>query len=333
LFSQVTYATIEKTITVRLKNFGGKEKMNEKISIIIPVYNVERYLRKCLNSLVQQTYHNLEIILVDDGSPDSSGQICDWYAKKDSRIHVIHKKNEGVARARNDGIEYASGDYISFVDSDDWMAANAYETLYKGLKRYCADCAVGGCVKVIDKGGALQPKKRKHTKIRCQSSAEAMRHVLLEGSAIWNRLFKRELFEKIRFPLDRVNDDEVVALHVYAECKKIVFLDKDTYFYRIRQDSITTSAFSLRNIDYYYNSIDNLEFIKNKMPRLVDCAEYKYIKTMLYSYVNLKRIKKNPKADKIRQQLYRDIKSSRMAACRNSYVTLPMKALMFLCAL
>lgn len=108
--------------------------MDKTISIIIPVYNVEDYLPKCLNSLIHQTYQNLEIILVDDGSPDKCGQICDWYARKDSRIHVIHKQNEGVARARNDGIEYASGDYISFVDSDDWMTRDAYEILYKGLK-------------------------------------------------------------------------------------------------------------------------------------------------------------------------------------------------------
>lgn len=306
--------------------------MNEKISIIIPVYNVEDYLPKCLNSLMHQTYHNLEIILVDDGSPDKCGQICDWYARKDSRIHVIHKQNEGVARARNDGLEYASGDYISFVDSDDWMARNAYEVLYRGLKKYHADCAVGGCVKVVDKGDKMLLEHRQHTKPRCQTSAKAMKHVLLEGSAVWNRLFKSEIFKEIRFPLDRVNDDEVVALHAYAECKKIVFLDKDTYFYRIRQNSITTSTFSMRNVDYYYNSIDNLNFIKKRMPELTDCAEYKYIKTMLYSYVNLKRIKKNPEAKRIRKQLHEDIKNNRSAACRNQYVTLPMKILMFLCA-
>ena len=113
--------------------------MGDKISIIVPVYKVEAYLSECIESIINQTYRNLEIILVDDGSPDKCGEICDEYAKKDERIHVIHKKNEGVARARNDGIEYAGGDYISFIDSDDWIAENAYEVLYQGLKQYDAD--------------------------------------------------------------------------------------------------------------------------------------------------------------------------------------------------
>lgn len=127
--------------------------MNEKISIIIPVYQVEAYLPKCLNSVIRQTYKNLEIILIDDGSKDRCGRICDEYAKRDSRIRVIHKENAGVANARNDGIKYATGDFISFIDSDDWIAGDAYEILYQGLKKYGADCAVGGCVNVVERNG------------------------------------------------------------------------------------------------------------------------------------------------------------------------------------
>ena len=124
--------------------------MNEKISIIIPVYQVEAYLPKCLNSVIRQTYKNLEIILIDDGSKDRCGRICDEYAKRDSRIRVIHKENAEVANARNDGIKYATGDFISFIDSDDWIAGDAYEILYQGLKKYGADlcsrrlCQCGG---------------------------------------------------------------------------------------------------------------------------------------------------------------------------------------------
>ena len=125
--------------------------MDEKISIIIPVYKVENYLEKCIDSILCQTYRNLEVILVDDGSPDKCGEICDRYAAKDNRVKVIHKKNAGVARARNDGIDIATGDYISFIDSDDWIAENAYEVLYNGLKEYNADCSVGGCVNVLKK--------------------------------------------------------------------------------------------------------------------------------------------------------------------------------------
>ncbi len=307
--------------------------MNEKISIIIPVFKVEEYLPKCIESIIGQTYTNLEIILVDDGSPDKCGAICDEYAKKDSRIRVIHKENAGVAMARNDGIEIATGDYISFIDSDDWIAENAYEVLYNGLKEHDAECSVGGCVTVLEKDGVLEPQERERKGVYCLSAQEAMKGVLLGGSAVWNRLFKKEVFQEIRFPVGRVNDDEVVALHAYAECKKIVFLDEDTYYYRIRSNSITTSKFSLRKVDCYYNSADNLEFIKKVCPELIPCAEFKYIKAMLYSYVNLKRMKKDEKAKSVLKNIKKDIKANKSMALKNSYITLPMKVLMILAAL
>lgn len=304
--------------------------MGEKISIIVPVYKVEAYLSECIESIIHQTYHNLEIILVDDGSPDKCGEICDQYAKKDERIRVIHKKNEGVARARNDGIELASGDYISFIDSDDWIAENAYEILYQGLKQFDADCAVGKCVTVVDKNGVLIPKKGKDSPVRCETAPEAVKHVLLVGSAVWNRLFKREVFRHIRFPVGRINDDEVVALHAYAECKRIVFLDQDTYYYRIRENSVTTSKFSIRNVDCYYNSIDNLDFVRQTMPELVPCAEYKYIKTLLYCYVNLGKLKHDPGARAIRERLHQDMKKNKTMAYSNQYVSPMLKLLMFI---
>ncbi len=306
--------------------------MDEKISIIIPVYKVEEYLPRCLDSIIQQTYKNLEIILVDDGSPDKCGEICDKYAAEDDRIKVIHKENAGVARARNDGIEIATGDYISFIDSDDWIAENTYEILYNGLKEYDADCSVGGCVTVIDKDGCLSPQERERVGVRCVSAQEAMKGVLLNGSAVWNRLFKREVFREIRFPIGRVNDDEVVALHAYAECEKIVFLDEDTYYYRIRSNSITTSKFSLRKVDCYYNSADNLEFVKKVCPELTQCAEFKYIKAMLYSYVNLKRMKKDEQVKEVLGNIKKDIRENKSMALKNPYVTMPMKILMILSA-
>ncbi len=307
--------------------------MNETISIIIPVYKVEAYLPKCIESILRQTYRDLEIILVDDGSPDRCGEICDQYAGKDERIRVIHKENGGVARARNDGIECATGAYISFIDSDDWIAENAYEILYQGLKQYGADCAVGRCVTVYDRDGVLKPRENKASAVKCETSDEAMRHVLLNGSAVWNRLFKREVFREIRFPVGRVNDDEVVALHAYGECGRIVFLNQDTYYYRIRQNSITTSKFSLRNVDCYYNSVDNLEFIREKKPQLEECADYKRIRAMLYCYIHLRRLKGDPKAREIRGMLREELRKSRKSALKNRYLSPAMKALFAVCSL
>lgn len=298
----------------------------EKISIIIPVYKVEKYLPKCLNSVIHQTYKNLEILLIDDGSPDSCGEICDKFAEKDSRIRVIHKENAGVAMARNDGIEAATGDYISFIDSDDWIAKDAYEILYQGIKEYDADCAIGRCVTVIDEDGVLTPKTDNSTFSEgCHQASDIMKHTLLKGSAVWNRLFKRQIFKSIRFPVGRINDDEVAALRAYAKCQRIVSLNHNSYYYRIRPDSITTSRFTLRNMDCYYNSRDNLAFIKNVRPELTKCAEFKTYKTLLYCYLHLGELKGEPEADRLKKKLHAEIHRVRSAAYRNPYVTLPMK--------
>lgn len=314
-------------------------ELDEKISIIIPVYQVEAYLPRCLNSVISQTYNNLEIILVDDGSPDRCGQICDAYARKDARIRVIHKQNEGVARARNDGLACASGAYISFIDSDDWIAEHAYELLYQGLKKYDADCAVGACVHVIEdpKTGALRRRKEKKASADapavCEDSMQAVKRVLLQGSAVWNRLFKREIFAQVRFPAGRIGDDEAAVLHAYAECKKVVLLNQETYFYRIRPNSITTTPFSQRKMDIYYNSVDNLRFIRKNIPELTACAEYKYMKAMLYCYVQLRKMKRDATLQDSMLQLRQEIRKHQALARKNPYLPWVMKILMQLCAI
>ena len=133
-------------------------------------------------------------------------------------------------------------------------------------------------------------KKEKQKEAECIEAKEVIGKLLLQGSAIWNRLFKRKLFEKIRFPQGRINDDEVTALHVLAECRKIVYVNQETYYYRIRANSITTAEFSLKKLDFYYNAKENRRFIQEKLPELLGQAEYKYVKAMLYCYVNLGRL-------------------------------------------
>lgn len=288
--------------------------MNEKISIIIPVYKVEKYLGKCLDSVAAQTYKNLEVLLVDDGSPDNCPAICDEYAEKDERFKVIHKKNEGVARARNSALDVAGGDFISFIDSDDWIADNTYEYFMESLKKYNVDCVVGRCRVVYDRNDELKYTEVKPQEIRQCSGTEAMRGVLDNGSAAWNRLFRKEVFDTLRFPVGRINDDEVTALHAYAQCDKIVYLNEPTYFYRIRENSITTSAFSFKKVDVFYNSMDNLDFVKKERPELVPNAEAKCVKAALYCSYNLKKMKPADEAEKkkiaeVRQQIKENIKN------------------------
>lgn len=307
--------------------------MKEKISVIIPVYKVEAYLAECLDSVVSQTYRNLEILLVDDASPDGCGAICDKYAKRDNRIRVIHKeKNCGQAAARNTGMELAAGEYLFFADSDDWLAKDTLERLHEGLERHQADCSVGVCaVSLENEGGENSIRHEEPGKERCETSQDAMKHVLLSGSAAWNRLYRREVLEGLYFPLNRINDDEVFVLRAYARMERIAFLDCETYFYRKRANSITTSSFSVKMADCVYNSRENLEFVTEKAPELIPAAEYKYCKSLLWCYVNLRKLKSDKQAKTLRRQFHKEIRENRKMALSNPYLGFPLKMLSLLC--
>lgn len=306
---------------------------NPLISVIVPIYQVEKYLPDCIESLVHQTYTHLEIILVDDKSPDQCGAICDKYAERDARIRVIHRsENGGLSAARNSGIDAAEGQYLFFVDSDDWLALDTMACLLENLRKYDADCCVGGCAKVLEnEDGSLEYQEREHQPDRCESAKEAMEHLLLHESSACNRLYRREAFAKMRFPVGRINEDEPVVLRLYAQMKRIVFLDKDTYFYRKRRDSITTSAFSLKQLDCVTNSRENLKFVKTVSPDLIPAAEFKYIKSMLWCYVNLRKLK-TTEACAARADLALKICHNRRKALKNPYLGFSLKALALLVA-
>lgn len=215
---------------------------NSLISIIIPVYNVEKYLETCVYSVIYQTYENLEIILVDDGSSDNSGKLCDRFLKLDKRIKVIHKANGGLSDARNAGIEVAHGEYLGFVDSDDWISTEMYYKLYNNVIENNADISV--CERIIvDENGGLDDKGTSGAKAVLNNS-DAL-DVLYENkkyySHAWNKLFKRELFDEIRFPKDKFFEDVFIMHELFGKAEKVVFEDKGLYFYRQRNGSIVNS--------------------------------------------------------------------------------------------
>ena len=180
----------------------------DKISIIVPFYNVEKYAPKCIESIINQTYTNLEIILVDDGSPDTCGKICDDYALKDGRIKVIHKKNAGLSDARNVGIKEATGKYIGFVDGDDYIEKDMYKYLYNLIKENNADISICGVEEVYE-DGSIQDEKAKES-IEILSKEDAIKELLLDKkvrSHAWDKLYKRELFENIEYPYGRKMED------------------------------------------------------------------------------------------------------------------------------
>jgi glycosyltransferase involved in cell wall biosynthesis len=211
--------------------------MSAFISIIIPVYKTETYLRRCLDSVVGQTYKNLEIILVDDGSPDGCGEICDAYAAADSRVKVIHQQNRGLSVARNEGLKIASGDYYGFVDSDDWIDSDMFETLYQGAIQHGADIAICGYYFVM--GDKYKEIKEEHTTL--YDREDAIHHLLVDEKItnhVWNKLYKKELFEGVHFPPGRTFEDIGTTYKLFEKAGKIVFLNSCQYYYLQREDGI-----------------------------------------------------------------------------------------------
>ncbi len=309
--------------------------MDELISVIVPVHNIRECLPRCLDSIIRQTYRNLEIILVDDGASDGSGSICDEYAGKDARIRVLHKQNQGVSNARNDGIKMAKGDFITFVDSDDWIAERTYEILHKAAIDYQADCVAGAFISVKVKNGVVKRRKSKRRQIFTETSQGAMKRTLLGSSSACNRLFRREVVEGVIFPPNRRNEDEVFALHVYEKCNKVVYLPDQTYFYRIRKDSETHSPFHIGKLDAFYNARDNLAFIREKHPQLVKAAECKYLKMMIYCYGRAKFARRDAKLNEAKKELKRELikKENQKLAGENQYLPGIYKMLMMACRL
>ena len=224
---------------------------NELISIIVPVYKVEKYLEKCVNSILKQIYTNLEIILVDDGSPDKCGQLCDELAKTDDRIKVFHKENGGLSDARNYGVERANGEYIGFVDSDDYIHECMYEELYKAIKKSGTSIAECGVTRVYK--NTLRPHYEGEDYFLVLDREGYLKEYLenkrLYGSA-WCKLIHRDLAKKIKFPTGKIYEDAFYTLELLKTVDKYTLISGNYYYYYIRENSITTRSFSSKDMDY-----------------------------------------------------------------------------------
>lgn len=242
---------------------------NPKISIIVPVYKVEKYLKRCVDSILKQTYPYFELILVDDGSPDTCPAMCDEFAEQDNRIIVIHKNNGGLSDARNAGLNIATGEYIGFVDSDDYIAPQMYEVLLKRLLNDSADMAICNYARVdesckkIENTMFLQPAQNK-----CFEQNEFINELLQPYGGYfvvaWNKLYKKEIFDTLRFPFGKQHEDEFVIHHVIAKSKKITCVEDELYFYLQREGSIMAQKFNVKFMDYGEALIDRYYLTKNK---------------------------------------------------------------------
>ena len=238
----------------------------QKISVIVPVYNVEPYLRKCLDSIINQTYRNLQIILVDDGSPDNCGAICDEYAAKDSRIEVIHQGNGGVSAARNAGLRLAVGDYIGWVDSDDWIEPDMYEYLLENALKYGADIAVCSRLECF--------KERKRFKgwhqIVLLDMEQALERLLQSdemNNLLWDKLWRKDLFSGVVFPEGRTFEDIAVMHILFAKAQKVVCLPEAKYNYRQWLGGIVSNVGLANRVNYYIAAKQRYDEMAEEWPQ------------------------------------------------------------------
>ena len=250
-----------------------------KVSVIVPVYKVEPYLNKCIDSIIAQTFSDIEIILVDDGSPDRCGEICDEYAKIDPRIKVIHKQNEGPGIARNAGIDMASGDYITFVDSDDWIKPNMYQLLVDSIISNEADIAICGYFYEFERNGTQVTEVIDQPRVF--NKIEALEYLFNSDycqNYLVNKLYKATLFQNIRISDGILCEDLDIQYKLFARSEKAVYIAEALYCYAVRSDSITGVKFDARKFKAQTYTQNCVDFINENYPLLSDYANKQYIR-------------------------------------------------------
>lgn len=240
------------------------------ISVIVPVYKVEAYLNECVDSILAQTFQNIEVILVDDGSPDRCGEICDKYAQRDARVRVIHQQNVGLSCARNAGIQVADGRYLCFVDSDDLVSSNYCETLFNLLDGTEYDFSVCGVLRYLD-GGVIQ-ELDDNSEVNIMSN-EAFLEAQLCGKTefgVWNKLYRRELFEHIQFMQKKIHEDVIWSADLAKHLKKgVICTSKKLYYYRQRNSGIVAEGSRKCNPDRIFAGEYLVEVVRNVYPSLL----------------------------------------------------------------
>ena len=221
------------------------------VSLIIPVYNVEKYLPQCLDSVITQTYHDLEIILVDDGSTDKSGTICDEYARRDERIKVYHTANHGLSAARNYGLDRATGEYIAFLDSDDWFSLDAIQTFLTTARETNAD--IVACRYYVEYVG-MTTEYPEPLELFIAEGDAVLASLVLErkvNNAAWNKLYRASLFEAVRYPVGRIYEDVATTWHLFSRCDRLAYITSCLIHYRKRKNSLSY-IHSLQSLTDYW---------------------------------------------------------------------------------
>ena len=249
--------------------------MDDLISVIVPIYKVEKYLKKCVESILEQTYSNLDIILVDDGSPDNCGDIIEEFRKKNEKIRTIHQKNGGLSDARNSGIKIAKGKYIVCIDSDDWIEKNMIEVLYKDIIKTNSDISVCEFVEEDDFQNILSTKKYNNEIIEFNSK-EALKSLIKQDiltNHAWNKLYKASLFEGIEYPKGQLMEDVSTTYKLFEKANKIVYQNTSLYHYIQRGTSILGNITEKRINDQEFAFFDRNKYLMEKYSEFKEIIE------------------------------------------------------------
>ena len=298
--------------------------MDPLISIIVPVYNVEQYLDKCITSIVKQTYSNIEIILVNDGSTDNSERICYDWEKKDFRIRVISKKNGGLSSARNVGIDNAHGDYIGFVDSDDYITLDMYQVLYENMETTESDLSMCGLFDVFNGKIRSVNADAKPFVVSAKEAIKIVFEATITSVTAVNKLYKKTLFDRVRYPEGKIAEDAFVIFDVINQCNRIVITPEQKYYYIHRNDSITTKKFDLKymNVIEAYNR--NYQLIIDYYPELEPIGNMRLC--WAYYYVLDRLIIDDPNQYKeLEQQIISYLNNQYKFVIKSRYFTKPRK--------
>ncbi|MBE6778095.1 MAG: glycosyltransferase family 2 protein [Ruminococcaceae bacterium] len=256
--------------------------MDELISVVLPVYNVEPYLHRCVDSVLSQTYSRLEILLVDDGSTDNSGAICDEYAAKDDRIKVIHKENGGLSDARNVGIRAATGRYVTVIDSDDYVSEDYVEVLYNAVKETGCPIAFGGHRTLYESGSSVEKANGEESVL---SAEETLRRILYDidlDLSAWSKLYERRLFDTVEYPVGRLFEDAATTYLLVDLAERVAVVSKPLYMYMVRTTSITGQAFSPRKMDLITSTREMTDYVVARYPALTKAAA----RRLMFAYLS-----------------------------------------------
>ena len=281
-----------------------------KISIIVPVYNIENYISTCVQSICNQTYNNLEIFLVNDGSTDHSRKICEFFAKKDKRIKIIDKKNGGLSSARNIAIDKTTGNYILFVDGDDYIERDLVELLVADALSNQADIATFSFTQFSDEDNVVVASK--HNNHFVLPKEKALSFLLYQKNvttSAWGKLYKKELFNSIRYPEGAICEDLPVTYRLFSQANTICINTSGKYFYRQRVDSIIHSPFSEKRYNAIFFAIEETTYIKKHFPKLKNAAYNREFMEAIYILATMPYEKKYRKKIKFLDSIIRRTKS------------------------